>query len=145
MTDPSDDPRQPAIPDAVEPPGGLGDLVGEGVAGAGFDMGALLEQATQMQEQVAQAQEAQASTVVEGAAGGGMVKITSTGTGEFQSVTIDSEVVDPSDVDMLQDLVLAALHDVASQVAELQAQAMGGLGGLDLDLGGLGGALGPRG
>ena len=81
------------------------------------------------------------SQVYEGHAGGGAVIVRATGELDFQSITIDPEVVDPSDVEMLQDLVLAALHDLASTMAEAQQAAMGALGGLDL--GGLmgGGAI----
>ena len=70
--------------------------------------------------------------MVEGHAGGGVVKVEVTGGGEFLSVTIDPQVVDPAEVEMLQDLVLAALRDASSRIADLQQEAMGGL-----DLGGL--------
>jgi DNA-binding protein YbaB len=82
------------------------------------------------------------SQMYEGHAGGGAVVIRATGDLQFESVSITPEVVDPSDVEMLQDLVLAALHDLASTMAEAQQAAMGALGGLDLGglLGG-GGAI----
>ena len=76
------------------------------------------------------AQEQAASTVVEGVAGGGAVRVAVTGAFEFQSVTISPEAVDPDDVEMLQDLVLAALRDA---VDEIQGLTQGGL-----DLGGMG-------
>jgi nucleoid-associated protein EbfC len=98
------------------------------------DFGSLLGQAQQMMEATAQA----AAEVVEGVAGGGVVRVTVNGRFEFQSVTIAPEAVDPSDVTMLEDLVLAALHDAAAQIAERQRAAMGDLGGL----GGLSGLLG---
>jgi DNA-binding YbaB/EbfC family protein len=104
------------------------------------DLGALLEQAQAMQEQLVAAQAAAAETVVEGQAGGGVVKVRVNGGYEFQSVEISPEAVDPDDVEMLQDLVLAALHDAAARLAEAQAQAMGGVG---LDGRALGGLLGP--
>jgi DNA-binding protein YbaB len=77
----------------------------------------------------------------EGHAGGGAVVIRATGDLQFESVSITAEVVDPADVEMLQDLVLAALHDLATTMAAAQQEAMGALGGLDL--GGLlgGGAI----
>jgi len=103
----------------------------------GFDLGGLLEQAQQMQQQLMEAQAALADEVVEGHAGGGVVKVTVTGGMEFRSVKIDKSVVDPDDVEMLEDLVLAALHDAAHKVQELTQQGMGQLG-----LGGLGGLLG---
>jgi DNA-binding YbaB/EbfC family protein len=120
------------------------------------DLGGLLGMAMDLQQQVAEAQEKAAAEVVEGQAGGGAVRIAVTGGFEFQSVVIDPEALDPDDVEMLQDLVLAALHDATAKVAELVAganplAAMGGmdlaglgdLGGLgSLDLGGLAGALG---
>jgi nucleoid-associated protein EbfC len=115
----------------------------------GFNINDLLAQAQQMQEQLVAAQAEAADTVVEGQAGGGVVRIAVTGGMEFQSVAIDPSAVDPDDVDMLQDLVLAALHDATAKVAEAQQGAMGGLGGLAGGLGdlggggGLGGLLGP--
>jgi DNA-binding YbaB/EbfC family protein len=102
--------------------------------GGGLDFGSLLGQAQQMMEASAQA----ADEVVEGVAGGGVVKVAVNGRFEFQSVTIAPEAVDPSDVAMLEDLVLAALNDAAAQIAENQQSAMGDLGGL----GGLSGLLG---
>lgn len=104
------------------------------------DLGALLEQAQAMQEQLLAAQAAAAETVVEGQAGGGVVKVRVNGGYEFQSVEISPDAVDPDDVEMLQDLVLAALHDAATRLAETQSQAMGDVGIDGLDLGGL---LGP--
>ena len=101
------------------------------------DMNDLLKQAQQMQEQLMQAQAAAAEQVIEGQSGGGVVKVTVTGGMEFQSVRIDPDAVDPDDVSMLEDLVLAAIHDAVAKVNELSQQAMGGL-----DLGGLGGLLG---
>lgn len=103
----------------------------------GFDLSALLEQAQAMQEQMATAQEEQAQQIIHGTAGGGKVSIEMTGAGEFRSVSIQPEVVDPSDIEMLEDLFLTALRDGAAQVMEIQQSAMG-----DMDLGGLGGMLG---
>jgi DNA-binding YbaB/EbfC family protein len=100
----------------------------------GLDLGALLEQAQAMQQQLVEAQAAAAEQVVEGHAGGGVVKVTVTGAMEFQSVKIDPSAVDPTDVEMLEDLVLAAIHDAVTQVNNLQQQSLGGLGGA---LGGL--------
>lgn len=116
----------------VRPLGGDEDALdlGELLGGGGLDLGNLMEQATQMQQQMAAAQEAAAETVLEGMAGGGAVRVTVTGTGEFRSVTIDPAAVDPTDVAMLEDLVLAALHDASARVVELREQSMGGLGDL---------------
>jgi len=134
------DEDEPIVPDLVEQPdgdaGGLGALLGGG-GGGGLDFNALLEQATQMQQQMADIQERAAQTIVEGVAGGGVVKVSVTAAMDFQSITISPDVVDANDVEMLQDLVLAALHDAVDQVQELQTGALGGV-----DLGGLGGLLG---
>jgi hypothetical protein len=102
-----------------------------------FDLQAMLAQAQDMQQRMLDAQQAAAEQIVDGSAGGGVVKITATGTGEFTAVRIDRSVVDPDDTEMLEDLVLAALHDVAQRVSELGQQSLGQLG-----LGGLGGLLG---
>jgi nucleoid-associated protein EbfC len=98
------------------------------------DINDLLKQAQKMQQQLMEAQAAASETVVEGASGGGVVKVTVTGGMDFRSVTIDPKAVDPDDVELLEDLVLAAIHDAVGKVNDLSRQAMGGLGGL----GGLG-------
>jgi DNA-binding YbaB/EbfC family protein len=106
----------------------------------GFDLGSLLEQAQAMQQQMAEAQEQQAAQVLTGSAGGGKVTVEVSGAGEFRKVSISPDAVDPEDVELLEELVLAALHDATTQIAELQEQAMGGV---DLpDIGGLGNMLG---
>ncbi len=105
-----------------------------GIGGGGFDLSGLLAQAQSMQQQLLEAQANVATQEVEGQAGGGVVKVRVTGGFEFQSVTIDPSVVDPADVEMLQDLVLAGVRDALAKVNELNAQAMGGFGGA---LGGL--------
>ncbi len=103
----------------------------------GFDIGALLQQAQAMQEQLQAAQDAQAEVEVTGTAGGGKVGITMTGAGSFIGVSIAPDVVDPEDVELLEELILAALRDAGAKVMELQSDSMG-----DLDLGALGGMLG---
>lgn len=106
----------------------------------GPDLGALLQQAQQMQQQLLAAQAEAAETVHEGVAGGGAVKVEISGGMEVRGVTIRPDAVDPDDVEMLQDLVLAAIRDAIAKVNEAQQQALGGLaGGLG---GGLGGLLG---
>lgn len=102
------------------------------------DLGGLLEQAQSMMAASAAAAEA----TVEGQSGGGVVKVVVNGHFEFQDVVIDASVVDPADVEMLQDLVLAALRDAVTKVGAQQQGAMGGLDLGGLDLGGLGGLLG---
>jgi nucleoid-associated protein EbfC len=98
--------------------------------GPGPDLGALMGQLGQMQQSLQAAQESAASTVVVGRAGGGAVTVTTTGDLDIQSVTIDPSVVDPDDVPMLEDLVLAAIRDAVEQVEGLREQALGGLSGL---------------
>lgn len=96
----------------------------------------LMQQAQQMQEQLAQAQEQLASAEVEGSAGGGLVRATVSGSGELNALVIDPSVVDPADVETLQDLVVAAVRDANRAATELAQDAMapltGGLGGLGL-------------
>ena len=99
----------------------------------------MMRQVQQMQEQMFAAQAALAEERVEGSAGGGMVTAVVTGTGDLVSVTLAPEVVDPDDIEMLQDLVVAAIHD-ANRIAQAkQSESMGGLtGGIDLSAFGLG-------
>jgi DNA-binding YbaB/EbfC family protein len=93
-----------------------------------------------MQQQLVAAQEELARTEVTGSAGGGLVTATMTGGGDVTAVTIAPAAVDPDDLETLQDLVVAALHDAKRAVDELAARTMGPLaGGLG---GGPGGGLG---
>lgn len=111
----------------------------------GFDISSLLSQLGQVQQNLHQAQEAAAAQVVEGSAGGGAVKVKVTGAMEFQAITISPEVVDPEDVEMLEDLVLAAVRDGMDKASALATDALGSaaLPGLPgLGEGGLGGLLG---
>jgi DNA-binding YbaB/EbfC family protein len=101
----------------------------------------MMRQMQKMQADMAAAQDALAEAVVEGSAGGGMVKATVTGAGELQGVSISPDVVDPEDVEMLEDLVVAAVSDALRRAQELQAERMGAVTG-GMDLGGLGGLLG---
>jgi DNA-binding YbaB/EbfC family protein len=99
----------------------------------------MMKQVQKMQADMMAAQEALASQTVEGSAGGGMVKAVMTGGGELQSVSIQADVVDPDDVEMLEDLVVAAVTEAMRRSQELQAEQMGGVtGGLDLSAFGLG-------
>jgi DNA-binding YbaB/EbfC family protein len=112
---PDDDETGAAVP-------GLPDLDALG----GGPLSGLLAQAQQMME----AQAAAAQREVEGVAGGGAVRIRATGTGEALSVSIAAEVVDPADVAMLEDLVLAAMHDMNERLREIQREALGPYGDL---------------
>jgi DNA-binding YbaB/EbfC family protein len=94
------------------------------------DLSFLLEQAQQMQAKLMEAQANAAEQVVEGQAGGGVVKVEVTGGMEFRRVSIDPSVVDRADIDMLQDLVLAAIRDAVGRANEVNQEALGGFGGL---------------
>src|SRR3954447_10077994 len=100
------------------------------------NMQQLMKQAQQMQQQLMAAQDQLAEAEVDGSAGGGLVRATMTGAGELTAVSIDPKVVDPNDVETLQDLVVAAVRDAAGNAADLAQQKMGpltgGLGGLGL-------------
>jgi DNA-binding YbaB/EbfC family protein len=93
----------------------------------------------QMQADMAAAQDALAEATVEGSAGGGMVKVVVSGSGELQSVHIAPEVVDPDDVEMLEDLVVAAVTEARRSAEQLAQEKMGAItGGLGNLMGGMG-------
>ena len=107
--------------------------------GSAPDLGALLSQIGKVQQDLQAAQQAATSQVIEGVAGGGLVRVVGTGDLEVAAVTIDASVVDPADLDALQDLVLAAVRGFVDAARQLQRQALGGLGlggGLEGLLGG---------
>jgi nucleoid-associated protein EbfC len=124
----SDTPVPPAVPG--QPVDGQPD---DDPAGDPFDLLASAQEALSAQADAV-------NQTVEGTSGGGVVTVTMTGGGEVTGVTLSPEVVDPGDIDMLQDLIVAALRDATAKVTELQRQALGVLG--NLDLGALGGMLG---
>jgi nucleoid-associated protein EbfC len=105
------------------------------------NMNQMLRQVQQMQAEMMKAQEQLKSEVVEASAGGGMVSVKVTGDLEVREIKIDPDAVDPDDVEMLQDLVLAATNEALRSAQELAASKMGaatgGLGGAG-GLGGLG-------
>jgi nucleoid-associated protein EbfC len=101
------------------------------------NMNQMLKQVQKMQADMMKAQEALASETVEASAGGGMVTVTITGDLVLKDIAIDPDAVDPEDVELLQDMVLAAVNEAIRQAQELAAKRMGGLTG-GLDLGGLG-------
>ena len=84
----------------------------------------MMKQAQKMQLQMARTQEELKTLEMEGSAGGGMVKAVASGEGRILSVTINPDVVDPEDVDLLQDMVLAAVNDALSRIAEESARRM---------------------
>ena len=94
------------------------------------DMGKIMKQAQKMQERL---QETMEKLEVEGSAGGGMVTATLNGQKQLLELKIDPEVVDPEEVEMLQDLIVAAINDASRRVDEEMQQQLGGLaGGLPL-------------
>jgi hypothetical protein len=119
--------------------GGTGNTGDTPEEGGLSDLGGIFASA----QQALSAQAEAAEQIITGTAGGGVVSVEMTGGGEVRSITISPDVVDPAEIDMLQDLVVAALHDAAHQVSELQRQALGGLGDLLGGMGGLPGLPGP--
>jgi len=99
----------------------------------------IMKQAQKMQQQLAAAQAELAETEVTGTAGGGLVTVTMTAAGEFTGVKIDPKAVDPEDVETLEDLVLAAVHNAAEEARAITEEKMGPL---SAGLGGMGGGLG---
>ena len=89
----------------------------------------ILKHAQKLQQQFLQAQDKLAKMEVEGTAGGGAVKILADGTGKIKSVRIDPEVVDPDDVEYLEDLILAALNNLNENIEKLTKEELGPLAG----------------
>ena len=88
------------------------------------NLGNLMKQAQQMQAKMAEMQEKLAAMEVQGAAGGGMVQATVSGKGEVKRVKIDKSIVDPNDVEMLEDLIVAAVHAAQAKAADLAKSEM---------------------
>src|SRR5512147_2324882 len=103
-------------------------------------LGDLMRQAQKMQEEMMKAQEEAKKKTVEATAGGGMVTVVASGAGEIVSIKIERDVVNPDDVDMLQDLVLAAANEALRRSRDLVNEDMSKLtGGLQIPgMGGLG-------
>jgi nucleoid-associated protein EbfC len=101
-----------------------------------MDFEKLMRQAQQMQEQMSKAQEELAKETVEASAGGGMVRVKATGALEITEIKISPEAIDPSDPDLLADMVLAAVNEALRSAQNLVesklGNAMGGLQGLGL-------------
>jgi DNA-binding YbaB/EbfC family protein len=97
-----------------------------------MNLNKMMKQVQKAQQQMQQVQEELASKTVEATAGGGMVKVVMTGDGGLRSIALDPEVVDPEDVEMLQDLIVAAVAEGKKRVSEMAAtemqRAAGGLG-----------------
>lgn len=88
----------------------------------GMNMQQMMKQAQKMQEEMAKAQAELEEAEVEGKAGGGMVTVVMNGKKRLQSVTIEPDAVDPDDVEMLEDLILAAYNDAYEKAEELEQQ-----------------------
>ncbi|HMI29676.1 MAG TPA: YbaB/EbfC family nucleoid-associated protein [Gaiellaceae bacterium] len=99
-------------------------------------MSKLMEQVGQMQEQMQQAQSELENETVESSAGGGMVTVTASGSGEIKQIKIDPKAIDPDDPELLADMVLAAVNEAIRSARSLQEAKLGGLAGGAL--GGLG-------
>jgi DNA-binding YbaB/EbfC family protein len=100
---------------------------------AQMNMQKMMQQARKMQEEMAKAQEEVAVLEAEATAGGGVVKVVAAGDGSVRSIKIAKDVVDPDDVEMLEDLVLAATNEALQQVNELAQMRMNAVaGGLNL-------------
>ena len=94
------------------------------------NMNQMMKQAQALQRKLVKAQEELAEQEVTGSAGGGMVSAVVNGGGtEVKSITINPEAVDPADVDMLQDMVAAAVNEALRAAKELESETMGGLAG----------------
>jgi nucleoid-associated protein EbfC len=105
----------------------------------GMDMGAMLKQVQQMQDEMMKAQEKLKDEIVEASAGGGTVKVKMSGDLEVKEVVIDPEALDPEDADVLADMVMAAVNEALRAAQERATEKMGGI------TGGLGGPGGPGG
>jgi DNA-binding YbaB/EbfC family protein len=103
------------------------------------NMQQMLKQVQKMQAEMVAAQEQLKDEVVEASAGGGMVTVKVSGDLEVKAIVIDPEAVDPEDVDMLQDTVLAAVNEALRAAQEMASRKLGGITG---GLGGPGGGLG---
>ena len=93
------------------------------------DLGALMKQAQAMQEKLQEAQARLAETLVEGAAGGGMVRVTLRGSGDLTAVTIDDDLLKPGEGELLADLLIAAHADAKKKLDAAQADTMKAVAG----------------
>ena len=101
--------------------------------GFGGGMGGLMAQAQKMQAELAKAQEEIKTMTAEATAGGGMVKVKVSGKRELKEIIIDPQVVDPEDIEMLQDLIMAAVNEALRQADEAMNNSMNSLtGGLNI-------------
>lgn len=96
--------------------------------GGGNQMQNMIRQAQKMQQEMQRKQEELANTEIIGASGGGMVEVVITGTNEIKAVRIKPEAVDPDDVEMLEDLIMAAIKDAQSKAKQMNKDALGPMG-----------------
>ncbi|WP_035236936.1 YbaB/EbfC family nucleoid-associated protein [Desulfobacter vibrioformis] len=97
------------------------------------NMNNMMKQAQKLQKKMLQSQQALATKTVEASSGGGMVKVVANGAQKIESIILEKEVIDPEDVEMLQDLVLAAVNDALNKSQEMISAEMGKLtGGLNI-------------
>ena len=96
----------------------------------GMNMNALMQQAQKMQEQMQKAQEELEQAEIVGSAGGEMVKVIMNGKKEIKAIKLNKMAVDPDDVEMLEDLLIAAINDASAKAEELSKDKMGAFGGL---------------
>ncbi len=97
------------------------------------NMGKMMKQAQQLQNKMEKLQEEMADKTIEASAGGGMVKAVANGRQQIVSVSIEKEVVDPEDVEMLQDLIVAAVNDALAQSQQMVSEEMNKLtGGMNI-------------
>ena len=96
----------------------------------GGNMQAMMRQAQKMQQDAMKAKEELDNSVFEGSASGGLVKVQINGAFEMQSISIDPSVVDGDDVEMLEDLIVAAYNDAKAKIESAKASKLGAFGGL---------------
>ncbi|MBU8849461.1 MAG: YbaB/EbfC family nucleoid-associated protein [Desulfobacterales bacterium] len=97
------------------------------------NMNSMMKQAQKLQKKMLQTQAELATKTIETSSGGGMVKVIANGAQKIESIVLEKEVVDPEDVEMLQDLVLAAVNDALNKSQEMVSSEMGKLtGGLNI-------------
>ena len=101
--------------------------------GMGGNMQQLARQAQKLQQQMTKMQEELEEREYEATAGGGMVKATMTGDGQLTGITIDPEALNPEDVDLLQDMIVAAVNEASNNATQVANQRMGAItGGLNI-------------
>lgn len=97
------------------------------------NMNSMMKQAQKLQKKMLKTQQELALKTIETSAGGGMVKVVANGAQKIESIVLEKEVVDPEDVEMLQDLVLAAVNDALNKSQEMVSKEMGKLtGGMNI-------------